>query len=158
MSQYAKDTEVSVERTQAEIKLLIKKYGAKASMIGENQDYAVVMFEMFDRQVRFTMPLPTKRDKGVRFTETGKARSDAALDAALDRATRSRWRALLLAIKAKLEMVASHIASFEAAFLADIVLPNKQTVGEWAAPQIQAAYDTGNMPPLLPAPQVEVNG
>jgi hypothetical protein len=65
-------------------------------------------------------------------------------------ARRQRWRALALAIKAKLEAVESGIATFEEEFMAYIVLPDGQTVGEFLSPQIEAAYSSGRMPPLLP--------
>ena len=41
---------------------------------------------------------------------------------------------------------------FEDEFLAHIVLPNGQTMGEFAKPQIAQAYDSGEMPSLLPDP------
>lgn len=44
------------------------------------------------------------------------------------------------------------ITEFEEEFLAHIVLPNSNTVGRWMLPQVKSAYDSGNMPPLLPAP------
>lgn len=34
--------------------------------------------------------------------------------------------------------------------MANIVLPNGTTAGEFMKPQIQAAYETGDMPALLP--------
>jgi hypothetical protein len=69
-----------------------------------------------------------------------------------DQECRQRWRALLLVIKAKLEAVESGIACFEEEFLAHIVLPNGQQVGQWLRPQLAFAYERGNMPPMLPAP------
>jgi len=63
---------------------------------------------------------------------------------------RSRWRALLLVIKAKLEAIDIGILTLEDAFLAETMLPDRQTVAECMAPQIESAYRTGQMPPLLP--------
>ena len=62
-----------------------------------------------------------------------------------------RWRALLLVIKAKLEAVTAGISTIETEFLANIVLPDNTTAGEWMLPQIDRAYRSGEMPPLLPA-------
>jgi hypothetical protein len=43
------------------------------------------------------------------------------------------------------------IATFEKELLAHIGLPNgKGTVGNWLMPQIDKAYESGKMPPLLP--------
>lgn len=52
----------------------------------------------------------------------------------------------------KLEAVAAGITTFEDEFLAHTLLPNGATVGEWAAPQIEAVYADGgrHMPALLP--------
>ena len=41
--------------------------------------------------------------------------------------------------------------TIETEFLANIVLPDDTTAGEWMLPQIDRAYRTGEMPPLLPA-------
>ena len=54
-------------------------------------------------------------------------------------------------IKAKLETVESGISTVEAEFLANIVLPDTTTAGDWMIPPIDAAYRTGEMPPMLPA-------
>lgn len=55
-------------------------------------------------------------------------------------------------IKAKLEAVASSITTFEDEFLSHIVLPDGQTVGRHVKPRIAAAYESGQMTPLLPGP------
>ena len=59
--------------------------------------------------------------------------------------------ALLLIIRAKLEAVESGITTLESEFLANLVLPDGGTVGDWLAPQIDEAYATGKMPPMLQA-------
>jgi hypothetical protein len=59
---------------------------------------------------------------------------------------RTRWRSLLLVIKAKLEAVESSIATFEEEFMAQIVLPNQQTVGQWVLPEVARIYERGLMP------------
>ena len=56
-----------------------------------------------------------------------------------------------MVIKAKLEAVTAGISTVETEFLANIVLPDNSTAGEWMIPQIDQAYRTGDMPPLLPA-------
>ena len=71
---------------------------------------------------------------------------------AWEQACRSRWRALFLCIKAKLEAVESRIETFEEAFLAHVMMPDGMTVAEHAAPMIALSYETGTVRPLLPAP------
>jgi hypothetical protein len=62
---------------------------------------------------------------------------------------RRRWRAQLLLIKAKLEMIATGTTTVEREFLADMLMPNGSTVGSQALPALARAYETGKMPSLL---------
>lgn len=66
-----------------------------------------------------------------------------------DRACKQRWRALLLCIKAKLEAVDSGIATFEQEFMANIVMPDGKTFGDYALPKIHQATLDNKMPKLL---------
>lgn len=70
-----------------------------------------------------------------------------AIDTLVAQENRTRWRALLLVIKAKLEAVESNIATFEDEFLAHVLLPNQQTVAEYIGPTVAQIYETGRMPP-----------
>jgi hypothetical protein len=101
---------------------------------------------------QFRLPLPDKNGQEFRITPGGRRkRTDAATYEAWEQACRQRWRALSLAIKAKLEAVECGITDFETEFLAHIVLPNgRGTVAEWLLPQIDKAYESGKMPTLLP--------
>jgi hypothetical protein len=67
-----------------------------------------------------------------------------------DQARRQRLRTLLLVLKVKLETVNCGICCFEQEFMANIVLPDNHTVGEFMLPQIQQAYEKGTMPAFLP--------
>jgi len=74
------------------------------------------------------------------------------VEVAWEQACRQRWRALNLAILAKLEAVEAGITTFEEEFLAHLVLPNGKTVGQWAVPAVGKALSDGKMPPLLSLP------
>lgn len=69
----------------------------------------------------------------------------------LEQLTRSRWRGLLLVIKAKLEAVQAGITDFETEFMAQIILPDGSTVGQFMKPQIAVAYQNRTMPLMLVA-------
>lgn len=62
---------------------------------------------------------------------------------------RRRWRALVIYIKSKLDVIDSEIVSFEDAFMAHIILPDSKTVSEVVQPQIESAYLSGKMPTRL---------
>jgi hypothetical protein len=145
---------VSVEKSRAEIERTLQKYGAEGFMYGWQGSRAAVQFEMNGRRIKFELPLPDKTSR--EFTHTAgrnSPRSPTQALAAWEQACRQRWRALNLAIKAKLEAVECGIATFEEEFLAHIVLPNGGTVGAWMVPQIAAAYENRKMPPMLPGPK-----
>lgn len=140
---YAEDTTVTVEKSKAQIERLLMDWKATtfASMTGPLQ--AVIMFEMAERKIKFVVPLPQRQE----FDGRRKPQE------AMEQATRSRWRALYLALRAKLEMAATGITSFEDEFLSHIVMPNGQTVGEMTRPRIAQAYQSGEVRPLLEGPR-----
>lgn len=110
-------------------------------MFAEIQGKATVVFEMHDRRLKFSFDLPStgiSRGKVYTFSPHQK-----------DQEIRRLWRCLVLHIKANLEAVESGISKFEEVFLANILLPNGQTMGDTAIPQIAQSYKSGKMPPLL---------
>lgn len=150
MSQFARDTSVSVSRSKAEIEQTIERYGAGQFMSGWSGNRALIGFTSENRQIRFVLELPEKDSSEFTETPTGKARSSDAALKAWEQACRQRWRALNLVIKAKLEAVESGISVFEDEFMANIVMPNGRTVSEEIRPMIAHAYETREMPKLLP--------
>lgn len=149
---YASKTEVSVEKTEAEIKSLIRRYGATKFMSFDEPGLAVIAFQMHDRHIRFNLPLPRADADEFKYNGRRQARTAVQRSAAWEQACRSRWRALMLCIRAKLESVEAGIEHFEDAFLAHIQLGDGQTVGEVMRPQIAAQYAGGNVQLSLPKP------
>lgn len=147
---YAEKTSVSVAKTKADIEELIQKAGAGQFISGYRKDVAMIGFSLENRQIRFMLPLPDKQDKQFWYTpERRNRRTGDQAYAAWEQACRSRWRALYLIIKAKLEAVESGVSTIEREFLYDVVLPDGKTVGEWMAPQLEGIYQSGHMPQLL---------
>ncbi len=148
---YANRTEVSSDKTRAEIERTLIRYGAREFAYAWTSTEARIAFAVADRKVLLRLPLPDRNDK--RFTHTpgkGLQRAPAAAEAEYEQAVRQRWRALLLVIKAKLEAIEAGISSFEAEFLSWIMLPDGSTVGEHVQPWVAVAYDTGTVPALPP--------
>lgn len=144
---YAETTAVPIERSKAEIERTLAKYGAAAFAYASDHEKAMIRFTMKDRQVMFLLPLPPFAD--YRLDGRRRVRPQAMHQQAWEQACRSKWRALALAIKAKLEAVESGITAFEDEFLSHIMLPNGKTAGDWMKPQIAVAYQNNKMPPLL---------
>ncbi len=151
MTRYAEGTSVSVERSKAEIEGIVSRYGADQFMSGWDGPHAMIGFQCHDRYVRFELELPARDDEQFQTTPAGRRRrtEDGAYNA-WEQACRQLWRALALAIKAKLEAVECGIATFENEFMAQIIMPDGKTVADHVAPRIAQAYKTGKMPRLLP--------
>jgi hypothetical protein len=154
MPTYAKDTSVTADQSLIEIKRILERYGAIGFIHGwdmiDGIRYEAVEFKMRERRVRFVLALPDQKDREFQRTPTGRTRIASSAREAWDQAVRQRWRALALAIKAKLESVEAGIESFDEAFMPQLVQPNGATFGSWAVPQIAVMYEQGTMPPLLP--------
>jgi hypothetical protein len=146
---YAKQTQVPIQRSKAEIERLIQRYGATEIASGWRSDKAAVQFRMNERHVRFILLLPQLSDFNT--TASGRTRHGGSMAAqhAWEQACRQRWRALALTIKAKLESAESGIEEFESAFMGQIVMPNGKTISEQILPAIAEAYKTQSMPTAL---------
>jgi hypothetical protein len=150
---YAAQTLVSPDRSRAEIERILSRYGADQFAYGSSSGQVLIGFRAHSKMVRFVLEVPSEEDEEFRTTPTGRRRrgGSAAAERFHQQEVRRLWRALALGIKAKLEMVSSGIVTFEEEFLAHIVLPDGQTVGDHAIPALETAYLSKKSVPLLPA-------
>lgn len=149
---YAKNTKISSEKSEQDIRKLLKRFGANKTVIYDDDEKFGFVFEYKNLRVRIVVNLPDPNDftfvvRGARGKEK---RSETEKQRAWERECDRRWRAMKLIVQSKLVSVTEGVRTFEEEFLHDILLPNGQTVGEYVAPQIQQSYLTGKMPPLLP--------
>lgn len=157
MTTYAQDTSVSVERSRAEIESTLAKYGASRFGYMTHETAALIGFVMNGKSIKFVLPLPNPA--GEEFTvatymragrrRTGGQHPPEVARKLWEQACRSRWRSLNLCIKAKCECVASGITTFEEEFLAHIVMPGGQTIGQKLIPQIAEMQKGGKLPNFL---------
>jgi len=151
MSRYAEKTEVTSDRSRAEIERTLTRYGADQFLYAWQADTAVIGFRMRGRMIRLVLQMPDRNDREFRFTPSRNyERSKEAQQEAYEQACRQRWRALALLVKAKLEAVEAGLVELEEEFLSHVVLPDGSTAGDWLRPQISTAYETGRMPAMLP--------
>lgn len=127
---FAQDTFVPVSTSEAESKKRLREAGADQIAVFESADKALLAFTLHGRQYRLTVPIVTKAKD--------KAQED-----------RRAWRLMLLLLKAKLEAVREGATTIEREFMADLVMPNGQTMAEYIEPQISLAYERGAMPAAL---------
>lgn len=155
---FAQDTTVPVERTQAEISKLLADHGATARVVGvdDASGTAVIMFKLAGRNIHVVVPLPTAPAKPngrypngwFHFSDEQKRAWARGVQQQQERAV---WRGMLLLLKAKLEAIEGGYATVEHEFLADVLLPNGATVGQLVEKSVEAAYASGQVPPLLPS-------
>lgn len=136
---FAENTKVPIGRTQDEIKKILSKHGATGFVFGENQNTAMLMFDMASRRIKIAIKLPQPPSPNATQSSIK----------TYEQIKRSKWRCLLLVVKAKLEAVESGITSLEHEFMANILLPNGKTVFDNINHSIKLAYETNTMPKLL---------
>ena len=134
---FAEDTKVSIGHSQGEVKDLLKRAGATKTAIYEDERGSSVMFQIDAGMYRVAVPIPK-----------------AATAAKSEQEERRAWRLMLLLIRAKLEAVREGATTIEREFLSDRLLHGGQTIGQWAARELEEATRIGRMPTslLLSAP------
>lgn len=149
MPKYATETQVSPERSLEEIRRTLRRYDADEFMFGEQVNKGMVMFKVAGRRVKFIVPLPDPESEVFTTDKRGFSREPHVQKKHWEQAVRQRWRALALAIKAKLEVVDIGISTFEEEFLGHILLPDGKTVAHHIIPAIAQIYKTGKSQKLL---------
>lgn len=145
MTRYAADTSVPADRSKAEIERHLTRFGATRFAYGWAGEQATVGFTLNDHTVRMALPLPDRHDTTFTVTPSGRwARTEKQAQEAYEQEIRRRWRALAAVIKAKLIAIEEGISTVEREFLADLVLPTGDTVGEWTIPQLKT-FEAGDL-------------
>lgn len=144
---YAAKTTVSVEKSQAEVTAILRKYGANRFGTMEDETSAYLMFEFKGLSVQMAVPLPPLSE--FSRSEAGRTRMAAVAEEARAQAIRQRWRALVLAVKAKLEAVQIGISTVEKEFMAFVMMPDGRNLSDHLLPQLTKMVSDGKMPRLL---------
>jgi hypothetical protein len=130
---YAQDTKVRAGVSKDEIERALRRAGAANIFSGYDDDRKMITLGW--RIDGRCYKLAASTDRPTRRCEP-------------EQLEREAWRVLLLMTKAKLEAIAQGITSFEAEFMASLLLPNGSTVAEDVLPKVAEAYETANMPRL----------
>ena len=145
---YAQGTQVSSSRSLDELQRLLVKHGATQFVQGWDSSRHRVMFELSGRTYRFEVAQVAAGE--MASTPTGRSRDRSTAARMAEEETARRMRSLLLVIKALFIGVEDGILDIHTALLPWTVLPSGSTVGEWAAPQLDDAYQGREMPTLIP--------
>lgn len=135
-------TDVPVERSQEELRRLLRRFGAEQFTFGEGADWVGVEFARARTRVRLKAPMdyqPTDADVAAHNRRL-KATLVEAREALVGREHRRLWRVLVWAIKARVVCVEEGVETFEQAFLPHLVDPG---TGETVWEQARAAVEAG---------------
>lgn len=144
VSPYAQSTEVPIDRSKAEIEKVLRIHGSGGFMYMSDHNRAVIGFIFNGLNYKIAIEMPKR--EAFSQTSRGRARQDTAVDRIHEQACRSRWRALLLVIKAKLEAVEQGISTIEREFAADLIMADGKTLYA----HLSRALDSGKLPKSLP--------
>jgi hypothetical protein len=155
---YAQDTSVTVDRSMQELAALLTKHGASAFGFGSDADTRITraQFRLSGRAYRIDVPMAEPGE--FRKMRNGQYRDAKAAATAARKEDQRRWRSLLLVIKAILVAIDDGILRAEDALLAFTVLPDGQTMSQWAEPALETAYTTHAMPGVLPGSMIALEG
>lgn len=150
---FAKGTTVSPEKSRAELDSILLKHGASSRGIIAMDDKGVVIVGFVMRGLQYRMEIPMPRKDSPELAKAWvRARTNLTKDGWITReweqACRERWRGIVLLTKAKLELVKLGISTIEKEFMADLVLPNGDTVNKHFGAEIGKALATGKMTTL----------
>lgn len=153
MAKYGQTTSVPVERSQAEIKKLLKSQDCESPRAVDTEEGYGVEFIYNDRLIRFLIRFPEMDDPNICETETGKTRTESQIEKAWDQEVKRLFRALLMCLKMKFEIVESGISCFDEEFMAHTVDPiTKQTYGTMLKPMLEARLIGSDVSPTLRLP------
>lgn len=124
---YANRTKVSTGKSLDEIKKKLTASGANSFMSGEMDGVIIVAFTIDGMAVKMQVPMPPSYSSDA----------TAATMKSYDQICRTKWRCLLLVIKAKIEAIESGIETFEQAFFPYFLAPNGRTLEENLLPALK---------------------
>jgi hypothetical protein len=141
---YAEKTTVPVDRSKAEIERILKAHGSTGFAYLSNERVSEIQFIFRNNLYKISLIMPKKEE----FIESprGRSRKDSIIDRMHEQECRSRWRELLLLIKAKFIAIERGTRSVEQEFAADIVLPDNRTLYQ----HLSKALEMGKLPRALP--------
>lgn len=147
---YASGTEVTVDRSQQEIVRTLHRYDVETYAFGAQKGSVALTFELRGNPIRINLPIAPKPLADDKY-KAANGRWVSRLPG-WEQEVKETWRALLLVLKANLEMVERELISVEQAFMAWLVLPGGETLGEMVLPKYAEAL-ASNRPLAIGGPK-----
>lgn len=125
---YAKNTTVPIDRSMVQIRRLLTKGGSDGVAIATTNDGACVQFIYEKMPYKFHVKYPTYRDDNIKYTNTGRVRTDIQMDREIESEVRRLWRALHLYVKAAIEAHDNGIIDLKRSLMGNLQINGGMTV------------------------------
>lgn len=118
------DTNVTVERSQGELRKMLLRYGADQFAFFESGEYAEVAFRHGLLGVRMRVPISPPSEAEVRArAKSRRVGQDKAVAGRFEQEHKRVWRVLYWLLKTRMEAIEAGVETFEQAFLAHLLDP-----------------------------------
>lgn len=129
-SKYASKTKTSTGRSRDELEALLARYGVQHYGLLNQPGMLALAFQIGGHNHRIAIPLPDPQERRFRYGPGGGIRTEKGRQDAAQQEVRARYRALLLVVKARLELAHLLGQPVESAFSEYRVLSDGRTVQE----------------------------
>ena len=128
MTKYASNTTVPIDRSMAQIRMMLNNCGADGTAIAEAQGLAMVQFSYDRKAYKFFIHYPSPDKDSIKYTSSGKERTDIQISQEIEKEKKRLWRSMGLYIKAAIEAHHNGIIDFKQSMLAHMIMPSGDTV------------------------------
>lgn len=148
---YAEGTSVSVDSSMAEIRAVLRRYGADEFGLVEGRNRAGVAFTFDGTPYRIDIPLPDRDDPAFWKTPgRGLERAPEQARSAWESECRRRWRVTVLLLKAQLEWATVTGTPPGEVLVDHRILPDGRRLVDAMLPQLARVSAGAPTPCLLP--------
>lgn len=125
---FAGKTTTTVSKSKEDLERTLRRYGVEHFAYASQPGALTIAFRHEGDMFRIVVPMPDPQAQEFTLTAQGRARTASAARELYEQAERSRWRALLLKVKADLEFATLTAQPLRTTFVAHLVLVNGETV------------------------------
>lgn len=128
MTKYASKTSVPVDRSMGQVRQILSKNGADGVAIAETREVAMVQFVFENMPYKFLIHYPNGKEDHIRFTDSGRERTEHQVESEIDSEKRRLWRSMVLYIKAAIEAHLNGLVNIKRSMMGNIMLDNGTTM------------------------------
>lgn len=127
---YARGTEVSVDRSMAQVRQVLFKNGAQGVAMAESREACSVRFIYDDIPYKFSIQFPSASEPRVVFDKAKRKRTLKQIESFIEKEKMRLWRAMLLYITAAIEAHNNGLVDLKKSFMANMITSDGKTIYE----------------------------